>query len=166
MRRIAAAIGVTPMAIYHYFENREELLRSVADKEFEHFADWIRRMPTRHTVEDEIVHIMDAYIEYALAHPRIFDYLFSKPRTDARRFPNDFKERRSPTLTPMADTLQAWMDKGALKRDDVWEVAFELWAHAHGYLMLYRAGRFALSPDEFKQLVHRSIGRLLHGLKA
>ena len=42
----------------------------------------------------------------------------------------------------------------------------EFWAHAHGYLMLYRAGRFHLPEDEFRKLVHRSLRRLLHGLIA
>jgi hypothetical protein len=42
----------------------------------------------------------------------------------------------------------------------------EIWAHAHGYLMLQRAGRFDLSPIAFKKLLHRSLKRLLYGLKA
>jgi hypothetical protein len=29
-----------------------------------------------------------------------------------------------------------------LKRDDLWEITMELWAHAHGYLALWRAARF------------------------
>jgi hypothetical protein len=41
------------------------------------------------------------------------------------------------------------MEKGDLKRDDIWEVAFALWAHVHGYVMLYRAGRVALSESNF-----------------
>jgi len=36
----------------------------------------------------------------------------------------------------------------------------------HGYVMLYRGGRIDLSEKEFRKLVDRSIGRLLHGLKA
>jgi hypothetical protein len=58
------------------------------------------------------------------------------------------------------------MRLGKLKRDDVWEVAMELWAQAHGYLMLYHGGRFHLSEEEFRKLVHRSLRRLLHGLTA
>jgi hypothetical protein len=58
------------------------------------------------------------------------------------------------------------MQRGALKQDDVWEIALELWAHAHGYLMLHRAGRFDLTDQDFRKLLQRSLRRLLHGLKA
>lgn len=166
MRRIAGVVGITPMAIYHHFPNREILLRSVVDKEFAQLLDLIQKTPSRSSCEADIMHIMDAYIDYAFTRPHIFDYVFSKPRPDARRFPDDFRARRSPTLNPIADTLALWMEKGKLKKDDVWEIALELWAHAHGYIMLYRAGRFNLSQKDFKKLVQRSIKRLLNGLKA
>lgn len=166
MRRVANAIGITPMAIYHYFPNREALLRSVVDKEFESFQQLIGHQPMSASLEAEMSHIMDAYIEYALTRPRIFEYVFSKPRPDARRYPDDFRARRSPTLNPVADAVAKWMQRGTLKQDDVWEISLELWAHAHGYLMLHRAGRFDLTDQEFKKLVQRSLKRLLYGLKA
>jgi AcrR family transcriptional regulator len=166
MRRIASEVGITPMAIYHYFANREELLHSIVTKEFGKLLGLIQRAPVSSSMEKHFVHIMDAYMDYAFARPHIFDYIFSKPRPDARRFPEDFRERRSPTLNPLADEVAKWMEKGKLRQDDVWEVAFQLWAHAHGYVTLYRAGRISLSPDEFKQLVNRSLRRMLHGLKA
>jgi hypothetical protein len=56
------------------------------------------------------------------------------------------------------------MDAGLIEKDDIWEVTLELWAHAHGYIALYRAGRFSLPPEDFKALVHRSMRRLFHGL--
>lgn len=166
MRRVASAIGITPMAIYHYFPNREALLQSVVDKEFESFQQLIARTPGFRSLEAEISHIMDAYVDYALARPRIFEYVFSKPRPGARRYPADFRERRSPTLNPVSDAVAKWMQRGALKQDDVWEIALELWAHAHGYLMLHQAGRFDLTDQDFRKLLQRSLRRLLHGLKA
>jgi AcrR family transcriptional regulator len=165
MRRIATAVGITPMAIYHYFPNREALLRSIVDNEFGALLEFITRTPKFSSLESEMTHIMDSYIDYAFARPHIFDYVFAKPRSDARRFPHDFRARRSPTLNPIADTVARWMQRGDIKQDDVWEIALEIWAHAHGYLMLQRAGRFDLSPLAFKKLLHRSLKRLLYGLK-
>jgi AcrR family transcriptional regulator len=165
MRRIAGEVGITPMAIYHHFPSRDGLLRAVVEREFGQLAEMIHGAPKR-SFAAQMVHIMDAYIDYALARPRIFDYVFSNPRPDARRFPDDFRARRSPTLTPVADTVTRWIKKGKLKPDDAWEIAMALWAQAHGYLMLYRGGRFNLSEEEFRKLIHRSLRRLLHGLTA
>lgn len=164
MRRLARLIGITPMAIYHHFETREALLRAVVEGEFGAFLDLLGKMPAYGTAEDQIVHALDTYLEYALNHPRIFDYIFSKPREEARRYPDDFRARRSPSLNPLADAVAKWMDDGVMERDDIWEITLELWAHVHGYVVLHRAGRFRLPPEDFKELVHRSMRRLLYGL--
>lgn len=166
MRRVAGEVGVTAMAIYHYFANREALLNHVVDAEFARLVDFFGRTPAEAGFEAQMLGLLDGYIDYALAHPRIFDYVFAEPRPGARRFPGDFRERRSPTLTAIADMLACWMEQGRLKRDDVWEVAMELWAHVHGYLALYRGGRFELTEEDFRALIRRSLRRLLDGLKA
>lgn len=165
MRRIAGLVGITPMAIYHHFENREDLLTTIVDQEFDKLLQLIQNQRPSGSFERDIIHIMDSYIAYAFERPHIFDYVFSKPRLDARRFPEDFRARCSPTLTPIADAVAKWMAEGKLKQDDEWEIALELWAVAHGYMTLYRAGRFNLSQLEFRKLVQRSLKRLLHGLK-
>jgi AcrR family transcriptional regulator len=166
MRRVATAVGITPMAIYHHFADRKALLNFVVDREFTKYSESLEASPRRGTYESQILTCMDAYIDYAFAHPRIFDYVFAEPRPGARRFPEDFRARRSPTLNPVADLLQKAMEAGYLKQDDVWELAMELWAHTHGYVSLYRGGRFALPEKEFRALVRRSIRRMIHGLKA
>jgi AcrR family transcriptional regulator len=166
MRRVAQAVGITPMAIYHHFPNRDTLLNTITDREFAKLLGHIQAHPLRGTIEARLVSGMADYVDYAFTEPRVFDYVFSQPRPGARQFPKDFRARRSPTLNPLADSVAAAMQEGALKKDDVWEVAFTIWAHVHGYVMLYRGGRFALSEKEFRKLLHHSLRRLLHGLKA
>jgi AcrR family transcriptional regulator len=164
MRRVAKEVGVTPMALYHHYKNRESLLNAVVDKEFEQLAQFFQRPARERAFEEKIIHIMDGYVDYALAHPRIFEYVFSSPRSGARRYPGDFRARRSPTLNIMADTIRLLIQEKRLKRDDVWEIAMQLWAQVHGYLMLYRAGRFEMTDREFRNLIHRSLRRLLYGI--
>jgi AcrR family transcriptional regulator len=164
MRRVAKEVGITPMAIYHHFPSRDALLNSIVNTEFTRLGDFFGNLNGKHSFETAMVRLMDGYIDYALAHPRIFDYVFSAPRPGARRFPDDFRARRSPTLNVTADTVSSWMKAGRLKRDDPWEVALALWAHVHGYLMLWRGDRFHLSEEEFRKLIHRSLRRFLHGL--
>jgi AcrR family transcriptional regulator len=166
MRRGAGADGITARAIHHHFRNREALLTAVTDREFAKLRGYIDKEPHRGSIESRIIKAMEAYIDYAFDRPRIFDYVFAQPREGARTYPADFRARRSPTLNPIADVLRAGMKAGVLKKDDVWEVAMELWAHIHGYLALHRAGRFNLLESEFRALMRRSLRRLIHGLKA
>lgn len=166
MRRVAEAVGITPMAIYHHFPSREALLNTITDREFAKLLSFMQAHRLKGGIEERLFAVMAGYVDYAFAQPRIFDFVFSRPRPGARQFPEDFRARRSPTLNPVADLLAAEMVRGFLKKDDVWEVAFALWAHVHGYVMLYRAGRVAISEKEFRKLLHRSIRRFLRGLKA
>jgi AcrR family transcriptional regulator len=164
VRRVAKEVGITPMAIYHHFPNRQALLDAVVDSEFAQLVEFFDRSNRTASFEAAMIHSMDGYIAYALAHPRIFDYVFSMPRPGARRFPKDFRARRSPTLNLTADMIATGIKTGKLRRDDVWEIALGLWVHAQGYLALWRAGRFHLPEGEFRKLVHRSFRRFFHGL--
>ena len=41
-----------------------------------------------------------------------------------------------------------------------------LWAHSHGLVALYRAGRFSYDERSFRAFHDASLGRLLDGLRA
>jgi len=164
MRRVAKEVGVTAMALYHHYQNREALLDAVVNKEFEQLADFFKRATRQRTFEEQMIRIMDGYVDYALAHPRIFEYVFSSPRPGARRYPRDFRARRSPTANILADTVKALMQTNQLKRDEVWEITMQLWTQVHGYLQLYRGERFELTEREFRNLIHRAMRRLLYGI--
>lgn len=166
MRRVASAVGITPMAIYHHFSSREALLRAVTDAEFEKLSTFFKAKRVRATPDSALISFMEGYVDYAFAHPRIFDYVFSKYRADARQFPGDLHARHSPTMNVTADAVDSGMKSGVLKKDDVWEVALALWAHVHGYVMLYHGGRFDLTEKKFRDLCRRSVRRLFNGLKA
>jgi hypothetical protein len=96
----------------------------------------------------------------------MFLYLFSDVRNDARKFPDDFREGKSPTLNLLAGEIRRGMEEGRFKKDDLWEVALSAWAQAHGLIVLYLGGRFNVKEDEFKRLYTRSLRRLWHGLKS
>lgn len=166
MRRVAQAVGITPMAIYHHFPNREALLNFVADREFAKLSSYIRAHALHGSMEDRLVTVMEGYLDYALARPRIFDYVFSSPRPGARQYPVDFKAGKSPTLNLVARVVQSAIDAAYLAPGDAWEISFALWAHVHGFIMLYRAGRIALTEPELRELIHRSLRSLIHGYRA
>lgn len=169
MRAVAQAVGITPMAIYHHFENREALLQAVTEREFERLLGYLvarrDRLSPRAGPKKAMLEQMHGYIDYALRHPRLFDYVFSQPRPDARRFPEDFRAGRSPTMTPLAVAVENAMNAGWLRKDDVWEVAMQLSALTHGYLVLYRGGRFSYDEEAFRACCERAMERTLDGLR-
>ena len=166
MRRVAERVGITPMAIYRHFPSREALLKRLSDDSFNSTARQWLEIAQGDGILQRLYRTQENYLDYALEHPHLFDHAFSLRRDDARRFPEDFRERRSPTLNVVADVLAEGMRQGVLRRDDPWDVAMTLWAHTHGLIALYRAGRFSYDEARFRRFYLESLGRLVDGIKA
>jgi AcrR family transcriptional regulator len=165
MRRVADAVGITPMAIYRHFPNREALLKKISDDSFNTIAMEWENNADHPDVMQRLYKPLENYLDYALQHPHLFDHAFSVRRDDARRFPEDFRNRESPTLNVIADALTEGMRQGVLRQDDPWDLAMTLWAHVHGLVALYRAGRFSYDEKQFRKFYLESTGRLIHGIK-
>lgn len=166
MRRVADAVGITPMAIYRHFPHREALLKRLSDDSFQAIAHEWQAQARHPDVLQRLQALMTPYLDYALRHPHLFDHAFSLRRDDARRFPEDFRERQSPTLTVIADTIAEGMQQNILRQADPWDVAMTLWAHSHGLIALYRAGRFSYDEAQFRTFYLQSLERVIDGIKA
>lgn len=163
VRKVARAVGLSAMALYRHYPSREALLARVVDDAFaELAAAWAA--PKAGRPRQRLLASFSAYLRYALAHPHLFEYAFASPRPGARRFPDDFRARRSPTLNLVADALEQGMREGLFRRADVWAVAMSLWAHSHGLLALYRAGRFSGGRTRFEAFHRAAVRRMLDGL--
>ena len=138
---------------------------ALADRFAEIARQWAA-FPRKGTPLSQLLAVHRNYLDYALAHPHLFDYVFSHAHAGARRFPEDMRGQRSPTLNVVAELVQVAMDEGFLARDDVWEVVMCLWAHSHGLIALYRAGRFSYDATAFRHFHDASLRRLIDGLKA
>lgn len=165
MRRVAELVGITPMAIYRHFPNRDALLKKLSGDSFNAVAqDWeIRtRIPD---VLQRLIALLEPYLDYALAHPHLFDHAFSVRRDDARRYPEDFRAGLSPTFNVALAAVVDGMAQGVLKQDDPHDVTMTLWAQQHGLIALYRAGRFSYDEEQFRAFYLQSLGRLIDGIK-
>lgn len=165
MRRIAEAVGITPMAVYRHYPNRAGLLNALADSGFTDLADRLSSTRLNGDTEKKLEKLMNVFVDHALENPRLFELMFLKPREGARQYPRDFKAGRSPTATPTAQILQEGMDSGYLRKDDVWEIVFEMGALLQGLIMLYLGGRMAMSPVQFRNFCRRSFERYIHGIR-
>jgi AcrR family transcriptional regulator len=167
MRRVAEAVGITPMAIYRHFATRDALLKRLSDDSFNAVAHtWDARRVKSHDVQKRLMALAEPYLDYALAHPHLFDHAFSMRRDDARRYPEDFRAGLSPTFNVVVETVIEGMAQGVLKLDDPHDVSMALWAQQHGLIALYRAGRFSYDEAQFRAFYLQSVGRLFDGIKA
>jgi hypothetical protein len=65
----------------------------------------------------------------------------------------------------MVEVLKEGMESGYFRKDDPWEITFEIGALSLGLIMLYLGGRMNVSAASFRSLYQRSSRRYIHGLR-
>jgi len=165
MRRVAKAVGITPMAVYRHYSDRAGLLNALADEGFDELAAQLANKRFSGEVEKRLQKMAEIFLDHALRNPRLFELMFLKPREGARRYPQDFKAGLSPTANPMVEVVREGMDSGYFREDDAWEIVFEMGALSHGLIMLYLGGRMSIPPARFRAFYRRSFTRYIHGIR-
>jgi len=166
IRRVAEAVGITPMAIYRHYPDRAALLNALADAGFAELTGSLGKKRLTGSPEARLLRMMDIYMTFSIENPRLFELMFLEKREGARRFPEDFGAGRSPTANLVAEVVDEAMRSGYFRKDDLWEIVFSLGAHAHGLTLLYLGGRIDATPSRFRGLYRRSFRRFLDGLRA
>ncbi len=156
LRRVAAKVDVTPMAIYRHFADKDALIDAL-DR-------WSDRLGAIEA-EDPLVWLTaagDEFLEFALDEPRRFEAAFLVRASSARRFPDDFAAGRSPAGRQFLPRLEELRQRGRIAPGaEPLEAVITFWALAQGLVTLYRAARFAGGVSEFRTLYRRSMRRCL-----
>jgi len=140
LRAVGTAAGLTPMAVYRHFKDREALLTAVGAAAF---AAWERRIAKIKT--EDPMHwlraVGHAYIDFALDDPARFEACFILKTRVERVYPRDFKAGRSPAVSQMMERIAAAQAAGA-----DWE---------HGWAYIF-AATSALAQDDNARAVEMS----------
>lgn len=160
LRAVGAAAGLSPMAVYRHFANKQDLLRAVGEEAFRTFNERVAAIPDV-SLEPWLRAIARTYVEFYLDTPGRFDACFVLKTSVERVYPRDFRAGHSPTITLMQKRLEAAQAVGEIDRTDALELALHLWATVHGLVMLHKAGRFSLPRKTFLELCDRAAMRLL-----
>jgi AcrR family transcriptional regulator len=144
-RRLAAAIGYTQPVLYAHFPGgKTEIMRTVALSGFAELATATRAaaeaVAAGSTGRLAVAAVARAYLDFARAHPALYDAMFQLP-IDAR-FAQDDAEAE---LRAGFDALRAVIgDNGDESTAEV------LWSALHGMSLLERAGRMRPADREYR----------------
>jgi AcrR family transcriptional regulator len=165
MRRVAAEAGVTAMATYRHYPNREALLRTVVDAALADIGkDWGKRGEAL-DFESRLDGLMHDFLDFALGKPNLYTFLVTERREGVRQLPKDFREGRSPALAPVMEVVELGMREGVLRSSDSLEVTLAITMPVMGLVQLYLGGRIGLSEHDFRALCKRTVGRVLNGVR-
>jgi len=165
MRKLAKEVGVTAPALYRHFENRERVLLSVVGEAYKVFGQYLYRALSGRSPLERFVLAGEAYLDFVLEHPRLYDMLFIPPAVlGLDDFPEDVASLACATGQFWMDRVRECIDAGILTRGDPEGIARTLWGHAHGLVSLYLNGALDLSEKEFRSFYRISGERILSGL--
>ena len=163
LRRLAGQLGVTAPALYAHVADKGDLLRAVAELEFDRLVSRFDAVTTSDPIE-RLRAYHRAYVEHARENPALFDVMFVfAPDVGASDLPEG-AELPAATQT-FAIALAAVEDaiaSGALAPADPLLVSLTLWTAAHGVATALGLG-LELPPDYEDLLVNETVDRVLRG---
>jgi AcrR family transcriptional regulator len=155
MRRIADAVGLTPMAIYRHYADKEALIDALM---LDGMAEWESRVAA--IVEPDplvwLARVGQAFLDFALDEPRRHEAAFLLPARGARRYPGDFAAGRSPAIEMVLARIGQAIKAGAMGGASALDIALSFAALAQGLVSMYRAGRFE-SEAAFRAAYTRAV---------
>jgi AcrR family transcriptional regulator len=158
LRNVAKKVGITPMAIYRHFEDKEALIDALV---LDGLAAWSARVEALPPCKGlaKLEQIGEAFLDFALGEPRRFEAAFLIHSKKARRYPEDFVAGHSPAGNVQLKVLEDALARGILKADSPIEIMLTNSGLSQGLITLYRAGRIAGGEDEFRTLYRRAMRR-------
>jgi AcrR family transcriptional regulator len=161
MRALAKDVGLTPMALYRHYADKEALIDALT---IDALDEWHSRVIAIREPDAMtwLWRMSEAFLEFALHSPRRFEAAFELPARNARQYPDDIAAGKSPVLKLLADRITEAQRNGAFAAVSPTEVAMAVWALGQGMVTLYRANRFTGEAD-FRAAYRAVLTRLLAG---
>jgi AcrR family transcriptional regulator len=169
LRKLAAGLGVTAPALYAHVEDKEDLLRAVAERGFEDLLARFEQVTETEPVA-RLRAFGHAYVEHAIADPEVFRvmFLFRPGALDVPGVDNELPAATSAFTYPGAAVADA-MAAGDIHPDrDAATTAVTLWTTAHGcatVLLLGARNGEVIVPEGMGDVVSDVIDVTLLGLR-
>ncbi|HEX4862381.1 MAG TPA: TetR/AcrR family transcriptional regulator [Rhizomicrobium sp.] len=160
LRDIARAVGITPMAIYRHYENKQVLIDALVLDALEEWSARAQAVP-REDPRAWFEAMGDAFVDFALEKPRRFEAAFLIHTNVARRYPDDFLAGRSPAGVLYLQFFERAKARGLMGDVAPIEIMITIAGLSQGLITLYRAGRVAGGEAEFRALFKRAMGRAI-----
>ena len=155
MRRVAVKVGITPMAIYKHYPDKDALLNALM---LDGFAAWEARVEKIQESEplDWLRQMGEAFLDFALNQPRRYEAAFLLKASAARRYPGDFVAGRSPVISKFMARLDEARAQGLIVDVPTIDITISFTALTQGLVDMHRAGRFA-GEAEFRDAYRKAL---------
>jgi AcrR family transcriptional regulator len=134
MRTLSREIGVSHTAAYRHFQDKQELLRALAQNGFAALAQRLERVAAQWR-DNPLAHILaqgKAYIDFALENPSRYRIMFG-PILIHNRIEPEFNQAVRQAFTPLLSAIAQGQQRKEIRNDNVLELASMCWSLVHGF---------------------------------
>lgn len=166
LRRLATSLGVTAPALYAHVDGKGDLLRALAEQQFDRLVVRFAAVDAPDPVARIRAHGR-AYVDLAREEPELFRvmFLFPPDLSPADDLPDGVVlPAATRAFTVAAGAVAEAVQAGALVTDDPLLAAITLWSAAHGVAQVLQLG-FGFPPDFEDALVAEATDRILLGYR-
>jgi len=161
LRAIARDVGIDPSACYRHFKNKEALLHGIASRGFTTLSKKMIEADNGESSRDAIINMGNAYVEFALADPLVFQIMFGGcglPALDERL--------KEPTVEHTAfETLQQallrYFVSSNESEDKLEATTMDIWSAVHGVAALSAFDAIIMDRDSRTAMIQRLVISIL-----
>ncbi len=133
LRALARKAGVSHTAPYRHFKDKNDLLKSLVIQGYDLLiSGHLSAKTTKGLPKEKLFLAMSKYVEFGLAYPQLHQLIFAEQK--AYRPDKEVAQRGVDCFNEFVKIVDNALPKN--KRVDARFIAFALWSHAHGVLLL------------------------------
>ncbi|MFL1380679.1 TetR/AcrR family transcriptional regulator [Nocardiopsis protaetiae] len=145
LREVGRLSGVSHMAPYKHFEDKESLLAVIASREMDRLAALVHRAAgAPNDPGGTLRSVLHAYVSWALEHPVRFRLIYGGPWTGPRP---ELEQAAGRTSKVMSDVVRQCQSRGEMPDRDPERCTCLLLAAVHGAVQLELAGHLTTGTD-------------------
>lgn len=164
IRKLADQVGVSRMAPYHHFKDKNELLCALAEEGFRYHEQEVRTIPERFpelSGRELFARYVQAYIRFAVEHPETYDLMFGREIWKNGQPTDSLRQVSKASFRQWVSWVEALQQQGVLPTSDrPLRVAQTSWATLHGLCRLLNDGIY-VDAHELEEMAQSTIRLLL-----
>lgn len=165
LRQVARKTGVSATSIYIYFENKDHLIHTLIEQSVSELnkrlkivygscADPLKRLEG----------FAEAYVQYALEHPREYQIIYLASSEDMSRYPKEKFRKARTGYELLTDTIKEAVAKNVFDEPRPRTAAYTFWAQLHGVMSVVLAKRLDTRINQ-QEFINQAISHILHGFR-
>lgn len=161
LRKLGKSIGVSPMAAYRHFKNKEDLLQNIAAQGFEQLTQQLLEVKFEN-LQEKLVEQGVSFVRFANDNPQHYQLMFSS--SELGEWSDALSQISQIALSVMSETV-AELIKQESKQDtlDAMQITLICWSNVHGVAEFFSTGKVPSSLN-YEEFTRSSCTYLVRGI--